>query len=130
MYKTFGGVRYTQNDSLLSERQVAMVLFKDNKQAYNELKKARKYNTLSSILGFAGGALVAVPVVTAIAGGDPEWLFAAGGAGLIIASIPLNRTYKARALNALDIYNGEKPVGRIKPSFYFTGNRAGLVIKF
>ena len=60
MYKKFGGVDFMRGDTLLSERQVSMILFKDNKTAYNELKKAKKFNTFSSILGFAGGALIAI----------------------------------------------------------------------
>jgi len=130
MYKKLGGVRFMQGDTLLSERQVSMILFKDNKQAYGELKKAKKFNTFSSILGFAGGALIAIPVVAAISGGTSEWGLAAGGAGLIIASIPFDRIYKSRTLDALDIYNGERPTSRIKPSFYFGGTRAGLIVKF
>jgi hypothetical protein len=130
MYKKFGGVRFMQGDTLLSERQVSMILFKDNKTAYDALKKARKFNTFSSILGFAGGALIAIPIVTAISGGTPEWGLAAGGAGLIFASIPLNRIYKSRTLDALDIYNGTRPTSRITPSLYFTGSRAGIIVKF
>src|SRR6478735_6276992 len=125
MFKKFGGVRFMQGDTLLSERQVAMILFKENKSAYVTLKKAKKFNTFSSILGFTGTALIAVPVISAIAGGTPEWGLAAGGAALIIASIPLNRIYKSRTLDALDIYNGEQPTGRMQPSLYFTGTRAG-----
>jgi hypothetical protein len=130
MYKKFGGVRFMQGDTLLSERQVAMILFKDNKSAYTVLKKAKKFNAFSSVLGFAGTALIAIPVITAISGGTPEWGLAAGGAGLLIASIPLNRIYKSRTLDALDIYNGEQPTSRIQPSFYFAGTRAGLIVKF
>jgi hypothetical protein len=130
MYKKFGGVRFMQGDTVLSERQVSMILFKDNKQAYNALKKAKKYNVLSSVLGFAGGAMMAIPVVTAISGGTPEWALAGGGAVLIIASIPLSRVYRSRTLDALDLYNGDKPMGRVQPSFYFTGTRAGLIVKF
>ena len=130
MYKKFGGVRFMQGDTLLSERQVSMILFKDNKVAYQALKKAKKFNAISSILGFTGGALIAIPVVTAISGGTPEWGFAAGGAGLILVSIPFNRIYKSRTLDALDIYNGTQPTSRIKPSLYFTGSRAGILVKF
>jgi hypothetical protein len=129
LYKTFGGVRYTKGDTLLSERQVAMMLYKASPEAYREFKKAKKYNTISSVLGFSGGVLIAIPVVTAIIGGEPEWLIGATGAGLLLASIPVNRVYKARALHALDIYN-EKFTSRIKTRFYFGGTQAGVLIKF
>lgn len=130
MYKKFGGVQFMRGDTLLSERQVSMILFKDNKSAYDELKKARKFNALSNIFGFAGGALVAIPIVTAISGGTPEWFMAAGGAALIITSIPFNRIYKSRTLDALDMYNGIQRTSRVKSSLYFTGTKAGLVVKF
>jgi hypothetical protein len=130
LYKKFGGVRFMRGDTLLSERQVSMILFKDNKPAYDQLKKAKKFTTFSSILGFAGGALIAVPVITVISGGTPEWWLAAGGAASIIASIPVNRIYKSRTLDALDTYNGAQPTSRIQPSLYFSGTRAGLIIKF
>lgn len=130
MYKKFGGVRFTQRDTLLSDRQVSMILFKDNQQAYNQFKNAKKYNVFSSILGFAGGAMIAIPVVTAISGGNPEWALAGGGAAVVVASVVLNRSYKARTLDALDTYNNGKTTGRIQPSLYFTGTKAGLVIKF
>lgn len=129
MYKTFGGVRYVQGDSLLSDSQVAMILYKDNEAAYKEFKKAKKFSVISSIMGFSGGALIAVPLITAVAGGDPEWLFIAGGAGLIAGSIPLNRIYKARSLNAIDMYN-EKKTSRVNTSLYFSGSRAGVVVRF
>jgi len=130
MYKKFGGVRFMQGDTLLSERQVAMILFKENKSAYVALKKAKKFNTFSSILGATGTVLIAIPVISAISGGTPEWGLAAGGAGLIIASIPFNRIYKSRILDALDIYNGVQPTSRVQPGFYFGGTRAGLIVKF
>jgi len=129
MYKTFGGVRYLRNDSLLSDTQMSMILYKDNPQAYKEFKKAKKYNVISSIMGFSGGVLIAVPLITAVAGGEPEWLFAAGGGALILGSIPFNRIYKARSLNAIDIYN-ERLTSRIKTDLYFTGSKAGIIIKF
>ncbi len=130
LYKKFGGVRFVRNDSLLSERQVSMILFKDNKQAYDALKGAKKFNRISSVMGFAGGALALIPIATAISGGTPEWWMAGGGAALIIGSIPFNRIYKARTLSALDIYNGTQSTGRVQPSLYFTGTGAGLIIKF
>lgn len=129
MYKTFGGIRYMQGDTLLSERQLTMILFKENQSALDELKRAKKYNTISSIFGFTGAVLVAVPLVAAVAGGEPEWGIAAGGVALLVGSIPFNRIYKARSLHALDIYN-EKLSSRIKTNIYFTGSRAGVVVRF
>src|SRR4051812_17875754 len=87
MYKTFGGVHFTQSDSLLTENQVKMILLKESPKAYQEFKSAKKFSTLSAISGFTGGALILVPLATAALGGEPEWGLAAGGAVLLITSI-------------------------------------------
>lgn len=129
MYKKFGGVHFTQSDSLLTENQVKMILLKESPTAYQEFKSAKKISTLSAISGFTGGALILVPLATAALGGEPEWGFAAGGAALLITSFVLHRVYKARALNALDMYN-EKFTNRIKPQVYFSGTHIGFVAKF
>src|SRR6185369_17607048 len=65
MYKTFGGVHFTQSDSLLTETQVKMILFKESPKAYQEFKSAKKFSTFSAISGFTGGALILVPLATA-----------------------------------------------------------------
>lgn len=127
MYKKFGGVRYTRNDTLLSDNQVAMVLYKENSAAYVEFKKAKKVRAVASVMSFAGGILMAFPLGTAVLGGEPEWELAAGGAALIVAAIPVNRRYKARSLQALDMYN-EKFAGKPRARIYFTGN--GMTLKF
>jgi len=129
MYKTFGGVRFQRDSTVLSVRQV-MEILKEKPKAFEEFKKARTNYNIAGVLGFAGGVMIGIPLGTALVGGDPEWAFAAGGAVLILGSIPFNRIFKARALNALDIYNGKEITSRIKPEFYFTGTGARVVLKF
>jgi hypothetical protein len=132
LYKTFGGVVFELDDSVqLSQKQVMLLIYK-NQLAYEEMKKARTRATLSSILGFSGGALVAVPIVSAAVGSEPEWTLAAVGGGALIGAFILNRAYKARALYSIDLYNEQLPqkTSRIKPEFYFYGTGAKLIIKF
>ena len=132
MYKTFGGVVYELNDSVqLSTRQTASVLY-PNKEAYRIFNQARRLSTYSGILGFSGAALAAVPVATVAFGGRSDWSLAGGGAALMIGSYFLNRAFKARALDALDIHNAAltQKTSRIRPHFYFYGTGAQLVIKF
>jgi len=132
MYKTFGGVIYELNDSVqLSIKQTASILFQ-NQHAYQEFGKARTYATVSSILGFSGAAMVAVPVATVAFGEKSDWGLAGGGAVLLLGSILVNQAYKAKALDALDIYNETLPkkTSGIQPRFYFYGTGATLVIKF
>ncbi len=128
MYKTFGGVRFEMDTLVLSPKQVLEIL-KEEPLAYDEFKKAKANYSAAGVLGFAGGFLIGFPVGTAIAGGDPEWGLAAGGATLILASIPLHRTFKGRAYNALELYN-KKYTSRVEPTFYFYGTQARLVIRF
>lgn len=129
MFKTFGGVRFERDSTVLSLRQVMEILH-EKPLALQEFKKAKVNYNVAGVLGFAGGLLIAIPLGTSIAGGNPEWGLAAGGAVLILTSIPFNRIFKARALNALDLYNGKVTSARIKPEFYFGGTSARLVIKF
>jgi hypothetical protein len=132
IYKTFGSVIYLLNDSVdLSTKQVGTLMFQ-NQQAHEEFKKARSRATISSLMGFTGAAMVAVPLVTAAFGGDGDWVLAGGGAALLVGSVFFNRWYKARAVYAVDLYNASLPqkTSRIKPEFYFYGTGAKLVIKF
>ncbi len=128
MYKTFGGVRYEMDTLVLSPKQVLEVL-KSNPVAFEEFKRAKVNYNIAGVLGFTGGMLIGFPIGTAIAGGDPEWGLAAGGVGLLLASIPFNRAYKGRAFGAIELYN-KKELSRIKSTFHFYGTQARLVVRF
>jgi hypothetical protein len=131
LYKNFGGVVYEMDTLTLSTKQVKMVL-KQNPEAFAEFKIARTKAAVSSVLGFTSGLLVAVPLVTAVAGGQPEWIYAGGGAVLFLASIPFNASFRGHALNAIDIYNSKQASARIKinSSFHFYGTGASLIVRF
>ncbi len=131
IYKTFGGVVYEIDTLSISSRQVSMIL-RQNPEAYQEFKIAKTKSAISSVLGFSSGVLVAVPLVSAVAGGQPEWGLAAAGGALFLASIPFHISFKGHALNAIDIYNAKIPTAhqRVKPSFFFSGNSAGVQIRF
>ncbi len=130
MYKTFGGVRFERDTVILSFRQVSEILAVDP-QAAADFKLARTNYNAAGVLGFAGGFLLAFPIGTAIAGGDPEWGLAAGGAVLILASLPLNRAFKTRAGAALDRYNSGQPKARLRrPEFGLTGTGFSLRYRF
>lgn len=131
-YKTFGGVIYELNDSLtISPRQVSMLL-QNNREAYQEFKLARTKNNIAAGLGFAGGVMIAIPLVTAVAGGEPEWWYAGVGGGLAALSVPFLWSYRARANSALEKYNAKTPPGsaRLQPSIFFNGSQAGVLIRF
>lgn len=128
IYKTFGGVRFEMDTLTLSPKQVLEIL-KVEPLAYEEFKRAKLNYNVAGALGFTGGFLIAFPLGTAIAGGDPEWGLAAGGAVLILASIPFNNSFKDRAVNALDLYN-KNHASRLKPTLFFSGTHARLLIRF
>ena len=132
MYKTFGGVVYMLNDSIeLSTKQTASLLFSHEK-AYGEFKKARTWSTVSSIAGFSGAAMVAIPLATLAFGEKSDWGFAAGGGALLAIGMVSNWVYKGRAIGAIDLYNEDLPQksSRVKPQLQFYGSGAKLVIRF
>lgn len=131
MYKTFSGAVYELNDSIaISVRQVKLIL-KDVPEAYQEFKAARAKNSIAGGLGFAGGILVALPLVTALAGGEPEWIYAGIGGGLILLSIPFLTSYRGHAFNAIDLYNKKHSASaRWQTNFYFNGSQVGLTLRF
>jgi hypothetical protein len=79
MIKTFGGVRFESDTVVYSPKQV-LELMRDNPLAYEEFKKAKTNYGVAGALGAIGGFMVGFPLGTAIAGGEPEWGLAAGGA--------------------------------------------------
>ncbi|HRI78332.1 MAG TPA: hypothetical protein PLR06_02255 [Cyclobacteriaceae bacterium] len=133
MYKTFGGAHYEyQKDTSIysvSPKQVLMIL-KNDPLAYAEFKKAKSYNSLGGIIGFAGGVMLIIPVGSAIAGAEPEWGLVAGGAALIITSIPLMKAYKRHAESAVDIYNKKHTAFRPRTEYFLSGLGIRMVIRF
>ena len=98
---------------ILTMRQVGELLY-DTPEAYNELKAARTNYSVAGAFGFAGGLLMAVPLISVIAGGDPEWALMAGGAALVATSIPFSKAFHRRSDRALDIYNKTQPTARLR----------------
>ncbi len=129
VYKTFGGVRFEMDTVTLGLNQLLEIVL-ENPQAYDELRRAKtNYNT-AGVLGFAGGILVGFPVGTAIAGGNPEWGMAAGGAMLLLASIPFSTAFRTHTMESLDLYNNKFKIVRLKPELQFYGTGARLAIRF
>lgn len=133
MYHTFGGARFEYNKDTstfsVSPKQVSQILH-DDPVAYEEFKKARLNYGAAGVLGFIGGILIVIPIGTAIARGDPEWVLAAGGAAIIIGSIPLTSAFKHHAENAIDMYNRKHTAFRPRAEYFVAGLGARVVIKF
>jgi len=128
-YKTFGGLGFEMDTVTLSMHDV-MERMKVNPVAYDEIKRARSNYSAAGVLGFTGALLVAVPLVTVVAGGHPEWGLAVAGGTLILVSIPLNWAFQRHAVNALEEYNKQFESSRIRTNLYFTATGAKLVLRF
>ncbi len=130
IYKTFGGFRFERDSVSISPKMVLQAM-EVNPQAHAEFKRAKSNYSAAGVLGFMGVVMIGLPLGTAIVGGDPEWGLAAGGVGLILASIPFTAAFKQHALNALDTYNAGLPTSsKIKINFYMTGTGGGMIIRF
>lgn len=130
IYKTFGGLRFERDSLILSPKQVQYIL-EVNPAALAEFKKARKNSGVASVLGFAGGLLIGIPVGTALVGGNPEWGLAAGGAALIVVGIPFNRAFQRHAQNAVDIYNQQKTSRLLeRTELFWAGTGLGVRLRF
>lgn len=133
LYPTYGGAHFEyQKDTVVyqvSPRQVAQILY-DDPTAYAEFKKARTSSTLSAMMGFVGAGLIIIPTATAVVGGDPEWAFVAGGAALIIGSIPISINYRRRAQRAVELFNQKHSAIRPNTHLFFSGTGVRLVIRF
>lgn len=86
------------------------------------------------ILGMAGGAMVGWQLGAALAGGDANWTVAGIGAGLIVVTFPITKSYNKKVNQAVEIYNESYK----KTSFWqrselklgFTGNGVALALRF
>jgi hypothetical protein len=109
--KNFGGTRFFQDDRLLKPKDVLNAMA-PNDEAFNLFKKAKSNYDAAQVFGFIGGFMIGWPLGTAIAGGDPQWGIAAGGAGALLLSIPFSSAFNKHARNAVEIYNREPLYGR------------------
>ncbi len=133
MYRSFGSVRfeYAKDTSVytVSPKQVLTILH-DDPEAYKAFHKAKKNYNISGILGFTGGVLIVFPVITAIAGGEPEWALAAGGAALIGASLPFGSAFRRDAQRAFDLYNKKHTAFVPRAEGFIGGTGIGIRLKF
>jgi hypothetical protein len=133
MYPSFGAVHFEyEKDTVayqVTPKQVTQILF-DHPEALREFKTARTHSTLAGISGFIGMGLILFPTATAALGGDPEWGMAAGGAAMIVASIPLSRSYRRKARHAIELFNRKHSAFLPRPYLQFRGNGASLILRF
>ena len=130
-HKSFIGYKFYQMDSRINFNQLPEIM-KEDQQAYVLVKKAKNKNTISSILGGAGGFLLALQLANVIIGEDPNWPMIAIGGGLVVISIPIfSKSYK-QSLNAIDMYNSGLGTSshQLQWSLGTTRNGIGLTVGF
>jgi hypothetical protein len=98
---------------------------------HEEMKIARSSHTMGSILGFTGGFLAGYQLGTLIRGGQPNWLVAGVGVGLIGLSLPLSSGYTRHAKKAVAIYNSglqaaNRPKVDVRAGFALNHIRLGV----
>jgi hypothetical protein len=128
MKKTVGGVSFETDTLILSSRQVLEIL-ENEPLPHEEFRRARRSYAAASILGFTGGLMIALPVVSAVVGSAPQWGWAAGGALLILTSIPLVKEFTLHAQRALDAHNKQFST-RVISNVYFSGTGLRLTLRF
>lgn len=129
---TFAGCRIFQGYQQLTLTQLASIV-QVNEEAYKQVIKAQTTNTISTIIGGIGGALMGYPLGTVLGGGKANWTMFGIGAGLAVISIPIfNKTVK-QIVSSVDLYNrgfksGAKPVSEFK--FGIKGNGLAIAMTF
>jgi hypothetical protein len=98
------GKVFMRDGYVLMPRELQKIM-KTNAEASAEMDLAMSNKAAGDVFGFAGGFLVGWPIGTMIGGGKPNWWLAGIGAGLIVVSIPISKSYTTHARNAVQIYN-------------------------
>ena len=76
-----------------------------NSEAHALIQSARSTNNIAVGLSAVGGGLIGWPIGSAIGGGDPQWILAGIGAGVILIAIPISISANKKSLKAFDLFN-------------------------
>ncbi|PKD20010.1 hypothetical protein APR41_15170 [Salegentibacter salinarum] len=126
--KVFLGYKFTMNNKTLDFKGMQKLMIADE-QATRLIKKARKNNTISTILGSIGGSFVGIPIGAAVAGGDAPWVLAGVGAAFIGVAIPISiraNNQAHQAAERINQVNSSQPNPLVPVTFKFIGNQQGL----
>jgi hypothetical protein len=133
MHKTFGATRFEYTKDTVtfsvSPKEVLQIM-SDDPLAYEEFWKAKKNYSLAGVMGFTGAALIALPLTSAIAGGDPEWVLAAGGAALIVGSAHFSRVFNRHAQSAVITFNKRHTAFKPRFDYFLSGLGMKFTLKF
>ena len=122
----FWGNKFYKGDTIISINQVLYEMSSDE-GIYNLMISAKKDNVLVQILGATGGLLIGIPIGTALVGGDPNWVLAGIGVGVIGITIPISINFKKKANEAILQHNNFiKSSARLHPTYKLGFNSNGL----
>ncbi|WP_128397008.1 hypothetical protein [Botryobacter ruber] len=128
------GTTFTLDGVKLSPSQLEDVV-RENPEALQEMKVARRNMIPVTVLSYAGGFMVGYPLGSAIGGGTPNWTMAGVGAGLLALSIPFSVGYSKHAQQAAELYNeglytSQDRQGRLRFRLGFATSGPGLAVTF
>lgn len=124
-----GGYRYTQGKEVLKLKHLAAVVAAD-KEANNLAIQAKSLSDLSFIISAIGGGFIGAPLGKAMAGGDPKWVSAGIGGGLVLSALQLYSVSANKAKAAIDIYNKSLSNNTSnKPTFNMVVKNNGVGLK-
>ena len=127
-----GGYKYTQNDKVIKLKHLANAM-RGDQRAIDLAISAKANADLAFGFSFIGGAFIGAPVGKAMAGGDPKWVSAGIGGGLVLIALQLfyrNSNEKAKA--AIDMHNANLSYydnAPNKPSFNWIVRDNGLGVR-
>ena len=84
-------------------------------------------------MGYLGGALIGWPIGTALGGGEPNWIIALVGCGVVAATIPIVNSSNRNLKKAVDCYNQGVPFTdkpNIDVSLGLNSKGVGVVLRF
>lgn len=126
------GTNYIYQGKKLNPRQLLNVM-EVNPEAYDVMKKAKRNYDAAQVFSFIGGALIGYPIGTAIGGGDPNWLLAGIGVGVVGVAIPFSIAFNKNARSAVALYNeGLRTLGHqnVEMKLGMSANGVGLTVTF
>jgi len=128
-----GGLNVKQNGKYLTQNELFDVLNEDI-EAADYVGKFKTKNTIGAVLGGFGGAFIGFPVGQAIAGGEPQWIMALSGLGVLAIAIPITISANKDIKTGIDVYNENLVAGAFvpRPILQFGGQQhgVGLSLKF
>lgn len=100
-----------------------------NAEVLHLVRSAKSKSIFATVISFSGGALIGWPIGDAISGGDPNWVLAGIGAGLVIVAIPLGASANKDANKAVELYNATlnaTSLYEFKPEYQIIANGTGI----